>query len=247
LRRNLGSFGTVPWGGCAMREFDTLIFDWDGTLSDSVGHIVSAMRAAAQDADMPVPTSTAVRGIIGLGLPEAVADLYPHESDARRLAAVVDSYRQQYRAQEAQPVLLFPGVREALDAWRAEGYRLAVATGKGRGGLERMLRSHDLLDYFDATRCADETASKPHPRMLREILQQLDGAPSRALMVGDSSFDLDMATQAGMGSIGVTYGAQSREQLLRCKPLHLIDEFVELAGWLKAPCPSNQKMAMGEA
>ncbi|MGY8810301.1 MAG: HAD-IA family hydrolase [Pseudomonadales bacterium] len=230
-----------------MPDIDTLIFDWDGTLSDSVGHIVSAMRAAAEEAMMPVPDVSAVRGIIGLGLPEAVAALYPQEGDNQRLAAVVGCYRHQYRSQEVQPVSLFPGVLEALARWRAEGYRLAVATGKGRNGLGRMLAQHDLLGYFDATRCADETASKPHPLMLQEILQELGSLSSAAIMVGDSSFDLDMAANANVRAVAATYGAQSREQLLRCAPVHCIDEFAELAGWLSKSGRVGRKTAIGEA
>ena len=229
-----------------MREVDTLIFDWDGSLSDSISHIVAAMQAAAEDASMDVPDVLAVQGIIGLGLPEAVAALYPQEADPHRLQAVLNSYRVQYRSQ-AQPVWLFPGVLEALDRWRSDGYRLAVATGKGRAGLDRMLRSHDLVGYFDATRCADETASKPHPMMLQQILRELGASPSAAIMVGDSSFDLDMATNANMRAVAATYGAQSREQLLRCKPVHCIDEFSELVSWLGESGRSSQKTAIGEA
>lgn len=229
-----------------MPDVDTLIFDWDGTLSDSISHIVASMQAAAEDASMIVPDVLAVQGIIGLGLPEAVAALYPQEADPQRLQAVLNGYRKQYRSQEAQPVLLFPGVLEALDRWRSEGYRLSVATGKGRAGLDRMLHSHDLLGYFDATRCADETASKPHPLMLQEILQELGSSSSAAIMIGDSSFDLDMATNAGMRAVAATYGAQTREQLLRCKPVHCIDEFAELAGWLGESARSGQKTVMGE-
>ncbi|MEH6564543.1 MAG: HAD-IIIA family hydrolase [Halopseudomonas sp.] len=230
-----------------MGEVDTLIFDWDGTLSDSVGHIVSTMRCAAEQAGMPIPDALAVRGIIGLGLPEAVAALYPQEQDQQRLDAVLAGYRTQYRNQPAQPLQLFPGVLESLESWRAQGYRLAVATGKGRTGLDRMLRQHDLLGFFESTRCADETASKPHPRMLQEILRELNAAPSRALMVGDSSFDLDMAANADMRAVAVTYGAQSRDQLLRCRPVHCIDEFSELGVWLSKAGRVGQKSVMGEA
>lgn len=230
-----------------MPDIDTLIFDWDGTLSDSVGHIVAAMRAAAREVALPVPDVAAVRNIIGLGLPEAAVALYPQEPDVRRLHALVDSYRTQYRSLDALPVELFPGVLAALDRWRADGYRLAVATGKGRSGLDRMLKQHDLLGYFDATRCADEAASKPHPLMLQQILQELGGSAATAIMVGDSSFDLDMATNAGMRAVAVTYGAQSREQLQCCAPAHCIDEFTELASWLGEPGRDGRTIAMGKA
>ncbi|GGE38937.1 haloacid dehalogenase [Halopseudomonas oceani] len=214
-----------------MPVIDTLIFDWDGTLADSVGHIVRAMQAAAEAVGLNVPSAHAVRGIIGLALPEAAEVLFPRD---RHLAtAVVEAYRDFYLSGEQVPVGLFPGVREALDDWRAQGFQLAVATGKGRKGLARILEQHQMLDYFDATRCADESVSKPDPTMLHQLVGELDTSASRALMVGDSGFDIQMAHNAGMRALAVSYGAQSKEQLLALSPLHCIDEFAELPVWLR--------------
>jgi phosphoglycolate phosphatase len=132
------------------------------------------------------------------------------------------------------PSPLFEGVVESIEAFRAEGYHLAVATGKARRGLDRVLKSNGWLDYFDATRAADETASKPHPLMLHEILAHCRVAPERALMVGDSSFDLQMARNAGMDSVAVGYGAQSLDSLREFGPRLAIDHFNELRTWLSA-------------
>lgn len=215
-----------------MSAIDTLIFDWDGTLADSVGHIVRAMQGASEAVGLDVPSAHAVRGIIGLALPEAAAMLFPR--DRHLWVAVVDAYREFYLSGEQAPVALFPGVREALDGWRAQGFRLAVATGKGRNGLARILEQHDMLDYFDATRCADEAVSKPDPTMLYQLLGELRASSSGALMVGDSGFDIQMAHNAGMRALAVSYGAQSRDQLLAFAPLHCIDSFAELPAWLRA-------------
>lgn len=215
-----------------MSAIDTLIFDWDGTLADSAGHIVRAMQGAAEAVELDIPGAEAVRGIIGLALPEAAAALFPRRPDL--WAALVDAYRDFYLSGEQAPVALFAGVREALDGWREQGFRLAVATGKGRNGLARILEQHDMLDYFDATRCADEALSKPDPTMLHQLLSELGSSSSAALMVGDSGFDIQMAHNAGMRALAVSYGAQSREQLLAFAPLHCIDEFAELPAWLRA-------------
>ncbi|KAB7487819.1 HAD-IA family hydrolase, partial [Klebsiella michiganensis] len=142
-------------------------------------------------------TDLAVKGIIGLGLPEAIRTLYPQISDAE-LVAFRDHYADHYIALEATPSPLFDGVAQSLEAFRAEGYRLAVATGKARRGLDRVLKAHGFEAYFDITRAADETASKPHPLMLEQILAHCGVAPRQALMVGDASFDLMMARHAGM-------------------------------------------------
>lgn len=210
---------------------NTLIFDWDGTLADSIDNIVVAMQRAAVDVELPARTPREVRNIIGLALPDAVAVLYPDIEDPVWVQRVVDAYTDNYLLLEQQPSALFEGVHAALDTLRAEGFQLAVATGKTRRGLDRMLATHGLDNYFDATRCADETAGKPHPRMLEEILRELEVSPAEACMIGDSEFDIIMGHNAGVRPVAVTYGAMTEQQLLRCRPVHCVDTFDEFHGW----------------
>lgn len=215
------------------RDYDLLIFDWDGTLADSIGRIVLAMRSAAETGDMLVRDDAAIKGIIGLGLPEAIETLYPGITP-RDLIAFRERYAQSYMSMDAVPSPLFDGVVESIEAFRAEGFHLAVATGKARRGLDRVLKSNGWLDYFDITRAADETASKPDPLMLHEILAHCRVEPQRALMIGDSSFDLQMARNAGMDSVAVGCGAQSLDSLREFGPRLAIDSFPELRSWLSA-------------
>lgn len=213
------------------RDYELLIFDWDGTLSDSIGRIVDAMRQAAILAGHPLRDDQAIKGIIGLGLPEAIRTLYPDIS-GNDLIEFRRHYADCYMALDVEPSKLFDGVRESLEAFRAEGYRMAVATGKARRGLDRVLKAHGWLEYFDVTRAADETASKPDPLMLNEILQHCGVGPEKALMVGDASFDLQMARNAGMDSVAVGYGAQALDDLLHYEPQLAIKHFSELRAWL---------------
>jgi phosphoglycolate phosphatase len=212
-------------------DYKLLIFDWDGTLADSIGRIVEAMHVASRRSGFPLRDDFAVKGIIGLGLPEAIRTLYPEIGDGE-LVAFRDYYAEHYIAAEAVPSPLFEGVLESMEAFRADGYHLAVATGKARRGLDRVLKAHGWEDYFDVTRAADETASKPHPLMLEQILAHCEVRPEQALMVGDSSFDLQMARNAGMDSVAVSYGAQSIEALQQFEPRLSIDRFSELRAWL---------------
>ena len=215
-----------------MPDYGLLVFDWDGTLVDSIARIVESMRVAAQECGLPQLDEMTIRGIIGLGLPEAIRSLYPDLDDEARVATFRRVYSDHYLLLERTPSPLFDGVRESLLAFRAQGYRLAVATGKSRRGLERVLVGHGWQDFFDITRCADETASKPDPRMLHEILAHCGVAAQRALMVGDSPFDLQMAHNAGMTAVAVGYGAQSLAVLQGYRPHLAIDSFGELARWL---------------
>jgi phosphoglycolate phosphatase len=212
-------------------DYELLIFDWDGTLSDSIGRIVDAMQAAATLSGRPVRDDFAIKGIIGLGLPEAIRTLYP-EITANDLIDFRQRYADSYMAMDVEPSKLFEDVHESLEFFKAEGYRLAVATGKARRGLDRVLKAHGWMDYFDATRAADETASKPDPLMLNEILEQCGVRPEKALMVGDASFDLLMARNAGMDSVAVGYGAQALESLRQYEPRLAIEHFSELRAWL---------------
>ncbi len=212
-------------------DYKLLIFDWDGTLADSIGRIVEAMHVASQRSGFALCDDLAVKGIIGLGLPEAIRTLYPQISDTE-LVAFRQHYADHYIALEAEPSPLFEGVVESLAAFRDEGYHLAVATGKARRGLDRVLKSHGWEDYFDITRAADETASKPHPLMLEQILAHCAVRPEQALMVGDSSFDLQMARNAGVPSVAVSYGAQSISALRAYEPRLAIDHFSQLRTWL---------------
>lgn len=213
-----------------MPELKTLIFDWDGTLCDSISRIVESMVAAAKLTGLDVPSERAVRDIIGLGLPEAIAILFPDLDEPWLAEKLRQEYSEQYVALEQQPASLFPGVLQALDSFRSAGFKMAVATGKSRRGLDRVLAAHGLTGFFDMTRCADETLSKPHPRMLEEILNRLETPASCALMLGDSEFDIRMAHGARVRAVAATYGAQSREHLLQSRPEHCIDAFNEFPG-----------------
>lgn len=215
-----------------MSDYKLLIFDWDGTLVDSIGRIVEAMHCAADSCGLVRCSDARVKGIIGLGLPEAVRALYPEFVESACVERFRRCYSEYYLALEAEPSPLFPGVAEALEAFRAAGYRLAVATGKGRHGLQRVLQGHGWLNYFDTTRCADETASKPDPLMLEEILAHCRVEARQALMVGDSAFDLQMARRAGVDSVAVGYGAQPLVALREHGPALAIEDFTELRAWL---------------
>ena len=222
-----------------MNRYRVLIFDWDGTLVDSIGRIVESMQVAALQCGLPPCDEAAVRGIIGLALPQAIAVLYPGLADEVLIEAVRRAYSEHYLALEVQPSALYPGVAQALGEFREAGYRLAVATGKGRRGLDRVLAGQGWEDFFDVTRCADETASKPDPLMIHEILAHCGARPEQAVMVGDSVFDLQMAQRAGVDGVAVTYGAQSAQVLQGCRPRLAIDHFSELAHWLRGAAGSG--------
>lgn len=213
-------------------DYKVLIFDWDGTLADSIGRIVEAMQVAAERCDMPVRDDVAIKGIIGLGLPEAIRTLYPHISPDQMMA-FRERYAESYVGLEAVPSPLFEDVVQSLAEFRAAGYQMAVATGKSRRGLDRVLKAHGWENYFEITRAADETASKPDPLMLHEILAHCGVEPGQALMVGDSSFDLLMARNAGMDSVAVGYGAQALDSLREFGPRLAIEHFSELRTWLR--------------
>ena len=221
-----------------VRDYQLLIFDWDGTLVDSIGRIVDSLRHAADICGLPQLADDRLKGIIGLGMAEAIDSLYPDLRDSVLFDRYRGAYSECYLALESQPSALFPGVLEALESFRNDGYQLAVATGKSRRGLHKVLEGRGWLDYFDVTRCADETASKPDPLMLHEILAHCRMRPEQALMVGDSLFDLQMARRAEMHSVAVGHGAQPLALLQAESPDLAINHFDELRAWL-SQAPSN--------
>ncbi|WP_346836460.1 HAD-IA family hydrolase [Microbulbifer sp. SAOS-129_SWC] len=207
-----------------------VILDWDGTVCNSEARIVSCMQRAAERVGLPVLAPEAVGDIIGLGLPEAIANLFPEAaSDQRRQLG--DLYSEEWLAARAEPLPLFDGVVATLDQLLSKGHQLAVATGKSRRGLNREFVDHGLGGLFVASRCADETASKPDPLMLNELLQETGCAVEDAVMVGDTVYDLEMATAAGMASVAVSYGVHHPERLATVKPRAIIDRFPELLQW----------------
>ncbi len=210
-----------------------LVFDWDGTIADSESHIVAAAIDAIDELRLPVRTASQIREIIGLGLAEAVAALYPEGDDAAICEAFVTVYRRRFLDAAREPIPLFPGARETLAALAGQ-FTLAVATGKGRRGLDRELAENDLHALFEATRCADEAPSKPHPGMLEEILDDLGASPSEALVVGDTEFDVLMARNGGARAVAVASGVHTPERLLAAGALEVIGSVVDLPGWLAA-------------
>ncbi|WP_109478065.1 HAD-IA family hydrolase [Paraburkholderia sp. C35] len=215
----------------ARQQFDLIVFDWDGTLMDSTAHITRSIQAACRDLGLPVPADEAASFVIGLGLRDALQIAAPtlDPADYPRLA---ERYRFHYLVKD-QTTELFTGVREMLADLRDQGYLLAIATGKSRVGLNRALDQVRLTSLFDGTRCADETFSKPHPAMLQELTRELGQDPVRTVMVGDTTHDLQMAINAGVSGIGVTYGAHPANTLAALEPKFVADSIASLSGWLR--------------
>lgn len=214
-------------------RFDLVIFDWDGTLMDSLAQIVRSVKHAARDLGVPEPTDAAARDIIGLGLPEAMRVLFPQVPEAER-EALRQRYAHHFVAGTGGHSQPYAGAEALLQQLQGQGRQLAVATGKSRLGLDRVLAHTGWAGYFSATRCADETASKPNPLMLKQLLQELGVPLERAVMIGDTHYDLDMAQRLGMASIGVTYGVHSGERLSQHAPIALCHDMSELAAVLAA-------------
>jgi phosphoglycolate phosphatase len=212
------------------KQFDLIVFDWDGTLMDSTGTIVKCIQASARDLGLPVPDQRAASYVIGLGLQDAMEAVLP-ELDPKYYPRMVERYRYHYLSQD-QELVLFDGVPEMLADLAQQGYFLAVATGKSRVGLNRALDTTRLLSVFDATRCADETFSKPHPAMLHELTRELGQDMKRTVMIGDTTHDLQMASNAGAGGIAVHYGAHTPEELKSQASLYSADSVAQLHAWL---------------
>ncbi|MBM3390946.1 MAG: HAD-IA family hydrolase [Betaproteobacteria bacterium] len=213
------------------RNYRLVVFDWDGTLMDSAGAIVACMQAAARDLGLEPPDDTTARQVIGLGLRDALSRALPG-APASEHNRIAERYRHHYLSQDHE-LSLFAGAYELVAELREVGFLLGVATGKSRLGLNRALDSTGLADFFHATRCADECNSKPAPDMLFELMYELDAEPERTLMIGDTTHDLQMARNAGVRSLGVGFGAHSREELAREDPLALFDRLSDLREWLR--------------
>lgn len=214
------------------RQFDLIVFDWDGTLFDSTALIVQSIQASAADLGSTVPSDREAAYVIGMGLQEALQHALP-DFPRERYAELANRYRHHYFARQHE-LTLFDGTVPMLQALKARGHRLGVATGKSRRGLDDVLQTVQLRGLFDATRTADETASKPHPRMLQELMEQLGVAPARTLMVGDTTHDLLLAANAGTASVAVSFGAHEREAFEAHAPRLVAHSTRELHDWLLA-------------
>ena len=213
------------------KRFELLVFDWDGTLMDSTSAIAGCIQAAARDLGLPVPDHTTASYVIGLGLKDALAHAVPQlaEADYQKM---IDRYRYHFLARDTA-VPLFAGTVSMLADLAKRDHVLAVATGKSTKGLERALQATGIARYFAATRCADQCSPKPAPDMLNELMAEFALAPEATLMIGDTSHDLRMASNAGVCAVAVSYGAHSRESLMQWNPLACVETTLELTEWLK--------------
>jgi phosphoglycolate phosphatase len=213
-------------------RYRLIVFDWDGTLLDSAGGIAECIQEAARDLQLPVPARETASHVIGLGLQASLRTVVPSLPEDR-YREFAEAYRRHFLARQGS-MKLFPGIRDMLQELHAAGHRLAVATGKSRRGLDHALESTALRKVFAATRCADETDPKPHPAMLLELMQQLAAAPAQALMIGDTSHDLEMARSAGVDAVAVAYGAHPGAALRALAPRACVEDVAELRSWLTA-------------
>ena len=220
-----------------------LVFDWDGTLMDSQAHIVASLRFAIDALGAEARDEDALKDIIGLGMREAVVGLYP-DADEAFVRHFSERYREHFLTDD-DPSRFFPGAEETLHTLRDAGYRLGIATGKSRRGLDLVLRRLGLEDRFDSTRCADETRSKPDPLMLVEVMAEVGVEPRRTVMIGDTEYDMQLANNAGAGAVAVSHGVHALERLLRHDPLVHVDSIPELAAWLGVPAREPAARAGG--
>lgn len=216
------------------KRYELVVFDWDGTLMDSEARIVTCMQRAAEEIGLPVPTRAAARDIIGLGLSEAVQRLFPG-AEAQTVDGLVEAYRGHWLGNEVEAAIMFEGAVELITQLNRAGHLLAVATGKSRRGLDKSLDESGLRDFFHITRCADEAFSKPHPQMLQEILIDLDADPTAAVVVGDTEYDMQMASAAGVDAVGVSHGVHTTDRLMSHGAITCFDDLFQLSGWLNIP------------
>jgi phosphoglycolate phosphatase len=214
------------------RRYELIVFDWDGTLMDSAAAIVAAIQSAAADMGFTPPTEERARHVIGLGLHDALRYAVPELEDKRH-EEMADRYRHHYLSRDHE-LSLFDGISDLLHGLAGTGYLLGVATGKSRKGLDRALSVSGLQTLFHASRCADECCSKPHPQMLEELMGEFAVAPEATLMIGDTTHDIEMAHNACVPALAVTYGAHSRRELEMQSPLGCAESVSELAAWLRA-------------
>jgi len=212
------------------RQFDLIAFDWDGTLFDSTALIAGCIQAACRDLGLPVPSDRDASYVIGMGLADALAHAAPG-LPPERYPELGQRYRQHYFARQ-HDLVLFEGTLAMLEALKARNHWLAVATGKSRRGLDEALNTVQLKGLFNGTRTADETASKPHPQMLLELMREFGVEPERTLMIGDTTHDLQMARSAGTASVAVSYGAHTPEAFDAFGPLHVAHSMADLHDWL---------------
>ena len=211
-------------------RYSLIVFDWDGTLFDSAAVIADCIQQAAREMALPVPDRETASHVIGLGLNDSLRHAMP-ALPQERYADFLALYRRHFLEQE-DSLSLFPGVAELLAELKQRGHLLAVATGKPRRGLDRALQASGLGALFAATRCGDETRSKPNPAMLLELMEELAVEKRDLLMIGDTSHDLGMARNAGVDAVAVVYGAHSLESLSALKPRACIGSVGELGQWL---------------
>lgn len=213
-----------------LNQFDLIVWDWDGTLADSTGMITNAILNAAKQIGLPEVEAREARNIIGLGLREAIHKLYG-DLPEQTAQALAKQYSANYFAGEGD-IPLFTGAADTIASLSMRGFKQAVATGKGRRGLNVAIAHSGLGQYFHATRTVDECFSKPHPQMLDELIDHLVVIPERTLMIGDTSYDLQMAQNAGVSAVGVTYGAHTAAQWQHLNPIQQFDDFESLSKWL---------------
>lgn len=212
------------------RRFDLIAFDWDGTLFDSTQIITRCIQEAVRDVGGAVPSDEAASYVIGMSLGAALAHAAPDVSPDK-YPMLGARYRHHYAAHQ-NDIALFPGVLPLLNALKSRQHWLAVATGKSRRGLDDALQAVELKGLFDASRTADETQGKPHPRMLLELMAELGVPAERTLMIGDTTHDLQMAVNAGCSCVGVSYGAHEPQAFDRLNPLFVAHSVPELHDWL---------------
>jgi phosphoglycolate phosphatase len=212
------------------RRFDLIAFDWDGTLFDSTALIARSIQAACADLGVAVPSDKDASFVIGLGLIDALQHAAPG-LPRERYPELGARYRHHYFARQHE-IVLFEGTLPMLKALKTRNHWLTVATGKSRKGLDEALTSVELRNMFDATRTADETASKPNPQMLLELMREFGVEPERTLMIGDTTHDLQLAANAGAASVGVSYGAHEPASFAEFDPLHIAHSVHDLNDWL---------------
>ena len=209
-----------------MNKYQCIIFDWDGTVMDSAAKIVSTMQIAAKMSAMPIPTYDEVAHIIGISLKPAIAQLFALD-DEHKVDELTQNYKTAFVEHDQTPCPLFPGAQQLLQTLHPQ-YTLAVSTGKARRGLNRAWATTNTGQYFTDSCCADEAQSKPHPDMLEQILRRQRLSPEQCLMVGDTTYDLQMAESLGMDRVGVSYGVHSPAKLNTHTPLAVIDRPLDL-------------------